>query len=659
MILRISDNLTREERESLEGDINHVVPSYIIDTESANGVIVSFNEFSSSNYAIPKITTLAIQGFRENGMKLTKKSLDPNGYKNLFLCNTRIAFSGYGIQRRTMLKQMSIQMGALIDETINKNTQMMISSTCMSNRVQWALKHNIPVVTENWLLNLFNSRCFVEYNDYFINKLSGIRFTFTSLPKNTIEEETKIINSYGGTVTKNLTENTTYLVIPETTSSKKAMLAIDNRIPMTCLDLIHQSIENQGQIEQILPPFIISQVFSGASFTITDDVENIISSLIRQNGGTISDNGDYVISNVNEGDKYRTAVWVERCVEEGIIISAEQFPLFKAIPRCQDDFSALRVSITGFEKFERLNVLCSLKWMKVNVSPILTKKCTHLIVAQNNTPKYRTAIEWKIPIYSIEWLYALAECGLSSSLEQYCINMLPKPEMTYLDDDDDIDFSNLSPFLKATQKTQQSLPKSPKYLTSSSSSNISAVGTPRFQSPSLNKIPHPSKTPDRSPRLQSPKRLNMQLELSLRNSPHSPPKQQKTLTPHLELEREPQSSPNRRTSYLSSSSDDDFDVLQMEEQEHDETTTKEEEIQHSNEITELCKRITTNSVPKRRRHHRCRNIPVKELASFTQLPADTNEEKFCLDYGSPDAKDQTKTETEKDIFLSVIQNDPE
>lgn len=79
------------------------------------------------------------------------------------------------------------------------------------------------------------------------------------------------------------------------------------------------------------------------------------------------------------------------------------------------DFSDLQISISGFTGVDLLHVGKLIPMLGATLYPTLTPQ-RHVLVATPNSKKFKYALQWKIPIVRVEWLWECAKTGRSVPL---------------------------------------------------------------------------------------------------------------------------------------------------------------------------------------------------------------------------------------------------
>jgi hypothetical protein len=75
--------------------------------------------------------------------------------------------------------------------------------------------------------------------------------------------------------------------------------------------------------------------------------------------------------------------------------------------------SKLRVSVTGFSGSRRSAIIHLIQAMGATYDDSMRTSTTHLIFRESSGPKYEKALEWKLHVVTIDWLYHIAEYGFN------------------------------------------------------------------------------------------------------------------------------------------------------------------------------------------------------------------------------------------------------
>jgi len=116
-----------------------------------------------------------------------------------------------------------------------------------------------------------------------------------------------------------------------------------------------------------------------------------------------------IIENFPMKTRVITNYWVEKCILKKKLYDFDKYPMF--IPCNLENgitgFQFLNISITGFNKFEKLYIKKLIIKMGSEYSSEITRN-NNILICHNdnqNTEKCIKASEWNIPIILVQWLY--------------------------------------------------------------------------------------------------------------------------------------------------------------------------------------------------------------------------------------------------------------
>ena len=78
----------------------------------------------------------------------------------------------------------------------------------------------------------------------------------------------------------------------------------------------------------------------------------------------------------------------------------------------------VNVSVTGFVGVERIGLRMMLLAIGADYTENMSRDNTHLICREASGPKYEKAIEWKLHVVTVEWLYHIAYFGHDTGCEK-------------------------------------------------------------------------------------------------------------------------------------------------------------------------------------------------------------------------------------------------
>jgi len=113
-----------------------------------------------------------------------------------------------------------------------------------------------------------------------------------------------------------------------------------------------------------------------------------------------------------------TPIWLKTAITEQKIVIPKRRPLlFQPQPW---PFSTLPestiVALTGFSGSERTGIILLIETLGATYTANLKPQNTHLICKEAEGPKFDKAIEWKLHVVNVEWLYHVARYGISEKV---------------------------------------------------------------------------------------------------------------------------------------------------------------------------------------------------------------------------------------------------
>lgn len=122
--------------------------------------------------------------------------------------------------------------------------------------------------------------------------------------------------------------------------------------------------------------------------------------------------------------KQVTPVWLRTCLSEKQclrpslvpeIFVPNGHPLCSFTPAAEKGStktSLVRISLTGFKGAKRSAIAHLIEAMGAKYDDSMRSNTTHLICREASGEKYKKAMEWKLHVLPIEWLYHVSEFGL-------------------------------------------------------------------------------------------------------------------------------------------------------------------------------------------------------------------------------------------------------
>ncbi|KAI0688222.1 hypothetical protein BC835DRAFT_1373595 [Cytidiella melzeri] len=110
---------------------------------------------------------------------------------------------------------------------------------------------------------------------------------------------------------------------------------------------------------------------------------------------------------------YRTECWLERCLSEWRVCSADEHlsftPLKVAIP--VPETQGISLSVSGLEESEACWVRRLVRALGMHFAPAFSRRTTHLLCPSRAGAKNDKAREWNIPVVGMDWLAEIASTG--------------------------------------------------------------------------------------------------------------------------------------------------------------------------------------------------------------------------------------------------------
>lgn len=131
-----------------------------------------------------------------------------------------------------------------------------------------------------------------------------------------------------------------------------------------------------------------------------------------------------------------TELWVEICVERKQCVAPSTYPLGKLLLPlgnpllCDGKSQKLSVNSSGFPGIQRNHVAKAIHAMGATYEEVLKPGVSVLICysASSSIDKMRHAKEWKVPVVTLDWLWACLEKGAAVSFHEYTIRPNTPPQ---------------------------------------------------------------------------------------------------------------------------------------------------------------------------------------------------------------------------------------
>jgi hypothetical protein len=111
-----------------------------------------------------------------------------------------------------------------------------------------------------------------------------------------------------------------------------------------------------------------------------------------------------------------TPIWLKTCIVDGKLpaSSNRKSLLFQPQPwPLQVLHKEIILAVTGFVGSERTALIQLIRAVGASYTENMKPSNSHLICREAKGPKYEKAIEWKLHVVSVEWLYHVVQYGYS------------------------------------------------------------------------------------------------------------------------------------------------------------------------------------------------------------------------------------------------------
>ncbi|EAX92188.1 virulent strain associated lipoprotein, putative [Trichomonas vaginalis G3] len=379
--------------------------------------ISEFEQHVSKNP--PPLSITALQNIAEKGMTLKEITIPDCGLINLHLYNTHVAFSGLNCIIRQKYKVLVRQMGGLVDNRLNKYTNVLITNNSQTERTLFAQRQKIKCVLPSWFDDLQSSNEYIPPDNHMIKLLTGLVFAFTGV-RDEQAHFAHVITENGGIASDGLTTQTNCVITCETPTSTIAQISLRRNLMFFSPDAIKE-IESERNPQPNAPPCVSSTLFHDKSFKIDfrdPKKSREVGKMIRENSGSVGKG--ITISDRDDGTgNCRSICWLVSCIESGSILDQREFPLFIPPKNPKEMKKGTLISTTGFTDGQvLLNVIEGINMIGAVHSKNLTKKVSYLIANKQSGSKYEMALKWGITVVSVDALELWANDGDDADLSQ-------------------------------------------------------------------------------------------------------------------------------------------------------------------------------------------------------------------------------------------------
>ncbi|KAL5526618.1 DPB11 [Sanghuangporus sanghuang] len=206
-----------------------------------------------------------------------------------------------------------------------------------------------------------------------------------------------------------------------------------------------------------------------------------------------------------ERQKFRTECWIEQCMFEERVCAGDEHPAFVPlrIPTPLPGADKLVVHISGLIPSEKTPSVRLLRAIGTTVTDQLSRRNTHLICPCGSGPKFMKALEWGIPVLSLQWLFDTVKSGEIHGVDNYVVVLdgpSSAPAKSAPEGGMMADITN-SEFVQGSSKSKSFAKSSDKSQSSNSSSLDVArqVSSDDWTANALLSEPAPQKPPTSSP----------------------------------------------------------------------------------------------------------------------------------------------------------------
>ncbi|KAI6099787.1 hypothetical protein F5141DRAFT_1143582 [Pisolithus sp. B1] len=170
-------------------------------------------------------------------------------------------------------------------------------------------------------------------------------------------------------------------------------------------------------------PNVRSAIENGGGIVTDDDMSEVGFIIVRLISGSklYRDEPDEV-----ERTKYRTECWLEHSVFFERICTPEENISFTplAIPTPIPGAENVLLSLSGLDQSELCWIRRLLRALGITIAQTFSRRSTHLLCPSAKGAKFDKALEWRIPVVSMEWLNSMARDGSVPDTGRYLVTYL-------------------------------------------------------------------------------------------------------------------------------------------------------------------------------------------------------------------------------------------
>ncbi|KAG6900650.1 hypothetical protein C0993_006754 [Termitomyces sp. T159_Od127] len=183
-------------------------------------------------------------------------------------------------------------------------------------------------------------------------------------------------------------------------------------------------------------------IFAGLKFSALGEAKSSsVRTAIEENGGRMllgleDEDVDYIVVRLVSGSKlymqeadetlrgkYRTECWLERCVFQERVCPPEDHITFcpLSIPVPVPGVEVIRLSFSGLDQAEATWITRLLRALGIKLEQSFSKKSTHLLCPSGTGLKFDKALEWGIPVVTVQWLAHIATTGVIPPISEFLV----------------------------------------------------------------------------------------------------------------------------------------------------------------------------------------------------------------------------------------------
>ncbi|KAI6039915.1 hypothetical protein EDC04DRAFT_3003286 [Pisolithus marmoratus] len=207
-----------------------------------------------------------------------------------------------------------------------------------------------------------------------------------------------------------------------------------------------ESADNGGSIHSLNKEktFTATGLFAGYTFRLLGEARcPNVRSAIENGGGVVTDDDmaevNFIIVRLISGSKlyrdepdevertkYRTECWLEHSVFFERICAIEENVSFTplAIPTPIPGVEKIFLSLSGLDQSELCWIRRLLRSLGITIAQTFSRRSTHLLCPSAKGAKFDKALEWRIPVVSMEWLNFMAREGSIPDVGRYLVTYL-------------------------------------------------------------------------------------------------------------------------------------------------------------------------------------------------------------------------------------------